>query len=668
MRQAASKVITPGLTPRNAEMRILAGLMVLVALQACQCGPQTTADDGGILDAGESDAGAYDAGILDGGAIDSGVPDAGVPDAGLQDAGFFDGGTMPSASTCERGGWCWTRPLPFGHSLLGSWGSGPSDVWAVGGNGAIAHFDGARWSLFPGTTRVILNAIWGAAPNKIWAVGENGTLLYFNGTTWAPVSLPTTNSLNAVHGTSASDVYVTGDNDTLFHFDGAQWSKVTLPVAFTTSYKTVFAFPSGEVWVAGSNSYGLAHRKPSGSWETMPIYPFRDTMFQTIWGSSESDVWISGSDAVTARWDGGTWKNILPAYMDGGFDDATTIHGSSASDVWFFGAWGNRAGHWNGQQFIPVPELMYEPLLTGWVHASGEGWAFGYGGRMAHKTAVAGPWSMVGGSPEGTYDTKNTITIVDDNDIWIGGRLGVAHWNGTTWTDVEMAVTPYRVDVIDLYAAAANDVWLVGSSSDPENALQHFDGTSWKTVPNPAQSGFQGIWASGPNDIWFKGSGELLHYNGTSFTTQVAPYGHLFQGTGPSNFWVADFSGRAFHYDGATWTPHPFGANEDPANLLVLGATDVWLSTFGGKLLRWNGNAWLPVALPASVASPRYVNALAKGPNGDVWLSVSGGDLFRYANGQWVDEGSAGISIFDLAFSPTGKQWVVGASGAALRR
>jgi hypothetical protein len=36
--------------------------------------------------------------------------------------------------------------FPFASALVAVWGSGPSDVWAVGTLGAIVHFDGRSWS------------------------------------------------------------------------------------------------------------------------------------------------------------------------------------------------------------------------------------------------------------------------------------------------------------------------------------------------------------------------------------------------------------------------------------------------------------------------------------------------------------------------------------------
>jgi len=77
-------------------MRVVGGLMLAVAVSACDCGPSPLPDAGfdaggdAGRDAGRSDAGPPDAGPPDAGSTDAGPPDAG-PDAG-RDAGPPDSG------------------------------------------------------------------------------------------------------------------------------------------------------------------------------------------------------------------------------------------------------------------------------------------------------------------------------------------------------------------------------------------------------------------------------------------------------------------------------------------------------------------------------------------------------------------------------------------------
>ena len=78
---------------------------------------------------------------------------------------------------CNAEQWCWRNPLPQGNLLSTVWGSGASDVWAVGYFGAIVHWNGSAWSGFSTGTTYHLSDIWGSGPSDVWTVGQSGTIL-----------------------------------------------------------------------------------------------------------------------------------------------------------------------------------------------------------------------------------------------------------------------------------------------------------------------------------------------------------------------------------------------------------------------------------------------------------------------------------------------------------
>jgi hypothetical protein len=72
----------------------------------------------------------------------------------------------PSSSIAPPGG------------VNGLWGSGPNDMWAVGGGGTIVHWNGSAWSTSSSGTADTLVALWGTGPCDVWAVGAGGTILH----------------------------------------------------------------------------------------------------------------------------------------------------------------------------------------------------------------------------------------------------------------------------------------------------------------------------------------------------------------------------------------------------------------------------------------------------------------------------------------------------------
>ena len=116
-----------------------------------------------------------------------------------------DGAADPAALRAE--GWCWSHPQPQGQhqrpvrdgagqhlgsgqrrrhpalrrhrlerraqptsaALFGIHGSGPSDIWAVGGGGGTTlHYDGSAWTAVPNPSMQALRAVWSVAPTSAW--------------------------------------------------------------------------------------------------------------------------------------------------------------------------------------------------------------------------------------------------------------------------------------------------------------------------------------------------------------------------------------------------------------------------------------------------------------------------------------------------------------------
>ncbi len=69
------------------------------------------------------------------------------------------------------------------------------NIYAVGDNGLIAHFDGQNWSEFEPVTSEDLLSVYINDGNEGWAVGKNGTLLKYNGLSWSVVQRNTWNDL-----------------------------------------------------------------------------------------------------------------------------------------------------------------------------------------------------------------------------------------------------------------------------------------------------------------------------------------------------------------------------------------------------------------------------------------------------------------------------------------
>ncbi|MBU1070643.1 hypothetical protein KJ975_13855 [Myxococcota bacterium] len=74
---------------------------------------------------------------------------------------------------------------PTKEELLDVWEDGHGIVWAVGRFGTVLRWDGARVEWVDlGHHGVDFQAIHGSSPEDIWIVGDEGVVLHFNGADW----------------------------------------------------------------------------------------------------------------------------------------------------------------------------------------------------------------------------------------------------------------------------------------------------------------------------------------------------------------------------------------------------------------------------------------------------------------------------------------------------
>jgi len=219
------------------------------------------------------------------------------------------------------------------------WGTGTNDVYAVGWDGRIIHWNGSIWSLQspPATTNrleavaaagskvfavgtggvivetndggttwsqsnpttVQLNDVWAADANNAWAVGDGGVILRYTSGVWAstPPNALETRSFRGVWGTSTSDVFAVGQGGMIYHFDGTGWTAET---SNTTQTLQAVAGTSTTQVVAGG-SQGTYLRRiatgPTPQWIPQPV-PTSETL-QGIWFASPTDAVIVTSNATT---------------------------------------------------------------------------------------------------------------------------------------------------------------------------------------------------------------------------------------------------------------------------------------------------------------------------------------------------------------------------------
>ena len=341
------------------------------------------------------------------------LPEAGAVDASTSVDGSPDAGDTPANEHCSEDGWCRVDMPDDKAALYGIWGSGPNDVWTVGSNGAVFHWDGTKWSAQRVETAAgqprPLYGIWGSGPNDVWAI--SGTELY--------------------HSNGWTDQ---GANFSKFEVIKRTGQFAFLPVAL----RGVWGSGSTDVWVlqATTGSPGAA--------------PFDKC--------SRTEGWGSGEPKLTAAFaDRSPTKGLNLAAM----------WGTGARDIWMVGESGrifHSDGHWGGSvEWIQANSNTRTHLHAVWGTRADDVWAVGDNGTVRHFTYDEGGellWTI--------EDTKTTNALravwgSSATDVWAVGDEGtILHSAGSSWSRSRVPSLPPQATLYGVWGSGPDDVWAVG--------------------------------------------------------------------------------------------------------------------------------------------------------------------------------------------------------------
>jgi hypothetical protein len=299
------------------------------------------------------------------------------------------------------------------------------------------------------------------------------------------------------------------------------------------------------------------------------------------------------------------WHVVTSPSFGSGGSRLTGVTAVAPNDFWAVG------------YYRPLPQENTQPLIEHW---DGKYWTTAPSPNFASE--LSSP------SGYGSLNVLSSVAAVSASDIWAVGQYGPAssasvqplieHWDGTSWQTVPSPSQQQGDGLLNAVAAVStSDVWAVGQSrtrhdSSYRTLIEHWDGTSWKTVPSAnyetslgADSGAEltGVAAVSASDIWAVGdfsswpTGQppvqtvtlIEHWDGTSWKRMTSP------------------NQESLHY----------GPNNELTGVAAVSASDVWAvgeyspdlcapascvpsSNYLSQTLieHWNGTNWKIVPSP----------------------------------------------------------------------
>jgi serine/threonine protein kinase len=489
------------------------------------------------------------------------------------------------------------------------WGSAADDVWVTGKEGTILHFDGNKWNEVPSGAKDSLKDVWGVNKTTAWSVGENGVILRWNGNDWSPVQSGTETELRGIWGSGPDDVWAVGGADAsdgiILHWDGKKWG----PHGKTEArLNALWGSAANDVWAVGGRPgpEGTVHRFDGTAWKQ--VYIPRVPWLNAIWGSGPRDIWVVGESGTLLHYNGSQWADA----NSGTTDSFKGVFGTGSNDVWTVGFKGV-IRHWSGKTWAQVPAGTEQTLEHVFGSGPNDVWAVGKAGTIVHYADGKG-WSVV---PSNTNNDLHGITGTSASNMWVAGDKGtILRWTGKSWDPVPSGATG---NLHAMFAVDANDMWTVGE----KGAALHWDGKSWSTTPTSVDTTLYAVFGIDQKNVWAAGEqGVIVHWNGdlwsrASYTLTGPPRAiYSIYGAKADSIWASGAKGLLLFWNGKSWDSMTSGTLEDINCLFGNGPFDVWAVGSGGGILHYaGGQSWTKVVSPTK----KTLSGLWGSRPGDMW-------------------------------------------------
>ena len=363
-----------------------------------------------------------------------------------------------AASQAQEMKWGWQNSLPNDalsddewilmdsntiEVLYGVWGSSSNDVFAVGNNGSILHYDGNQWRAMNSGTSASLYGVWGTSSDNVFAVGEGGTILHYNGSVWHSVDSGAHDQIqvNGIWGSSGSDIFIVGVDEEngdgiILHYNGSEWQEMNRRALIY--FGEIWGTEPNDIFVLGGyqnpmvlSSYILHY--DGTEWRDVRYGGGYETpeWLNGLWGSGSDDIFavgygwddtISDHVAIVLHYEGNEWRKII---LEQTPERLNKVWGSGPNDVFVAGENGIIL-HYDGETWIVMNNSSNNDLKSVWGSGPNDVFAVGENGTILH---YAGSKYTISGHVHDTTDVPlSNVTVSAGSDF-------------TTVTDVDGAYT-----------------------------------------------------------------------------------------------------------------------------------------------------------------------------------------------------------------------------------
>lgn len=502
--------------------------------------------------------------IIYGDTVEIPDPDGGVPDTVIQDSPILDhyNGTIFNAVGLTGVDW----------GLYDIWGSAADDIFAVGYDGTIIHYEeiGSDWTIMSagGETPVWLTAVWGTSDSSVYASGRKGTLLHYDGAAWSVIVTHTAEHIWDVWGLSDTLVYGVGSNGMVLRYDGSSISLMSTPV--NSTLYSIWGSSEDDLYAVGYS--GTIIHYDGTEWTEVPS----GTGFalSSLWGTDANNIYASGQTLL--RYDGNNWNPVV-VRNEPDFADVWAGSDGISSEAIAVGTGGNILKSDGGNLFgaMTVGGGSISTNLNG-VGGNPEGEALfivGDGGTILERDTET---NWVDASP-GTSGDLFAVAVLSDSLAYAVGAGGtLLEYDGNAWSVIQI------MSVLDF-----NDVWIGESAGDTtvhivcDSGFTLYHDGSWQSTASNTTENLQSVFGIGAGEAYAVGdNGTLLHFtNGAWSVMSSGTFENL------TSVWVDDSdnvfvcgeSGRVFQLVSGSLTDIETDIGFDLNGIYGLSSTNIFV-------------------------------------------------------------------------------------------
>jgi hypothetical protein len=531
--------------------------------------------------------------------------------------------------------------------LYGIHGTSASDIYVVGEQGVLYHYDGSDWGMEnignTQTNRLQLG-VFAFSAGDVFTAGAGMSSSIGDGTTWSYGTVSgAANELRDVWGSSATDIYVVGSSDQFHRWNGTVWSPLTsLPHGTGGSYTALAGHSSTQFIAVGYN--GLITRcdgSSTASWadESQVI---ADEFFAVCCASNNHYIAVGGNTVtpnpiIYESTSAGTWTQVTAHPATAGIN-LLGVWAGSATDIWIVGESGT-IWHWDTttSAYQNVSSSTTENLFAVWGAGPSDIWAVGAKGLMLHYDGTS--WKA---AHQATWTDAQAVAVAPGNLAWVFDTSAttplIQYFNGTSWsaeTNPMPAPQPFR----DAYALSASDVWAVG---DGASVLRRQTGTWAMVTGHGLGVNLTAVWAASATSVFVGGqNGTVVEHDSTLGTWPAYTFAVATTAT-VDDIWgvVGDtyvVAGTQLYRNDGTDTVltsvFAAGAGNDLNGLWASGSSDVWAVGNNGTVVHGGQTTWATVTLPGSPTTDLH-SVFGLGPN-EIYIIGDNFALYRYDGSTW---------------------------------